>query len=154
MAALLVRHAAAGDRRQFDGDDRDRPLSDLGYEQALALVSLLAPHRPDRVISSPAVRCIETVTPLAQELGLDVEVAEALFEGETRRALEVLRGCKGAPIVLCSHGDVIPYVLDALQREESLRFASEARWKKASTWVLDRDEEGWTASYLPPPSLR
>ena len=154
MAVLLVRHAAAGDRRQWDGDDRHRPLTDVGYRQAIALGSLLSPFEPARVISSPAARCVETVAPLAEALNLEVERAEALFEGETRKALDLVRGYRDENVALCSHGDVIPYVIEALEREESLTITTEVRWKKASTWVLDHGDHGWSARYLPPPAAQ
>ncbi len=73
MALLLVRHANAGRRSAYKGDDRLRPLSPRGRARASELVPLLAPYRPQRILSSPYVRCCETVQPLAEALGLPVE---------------------------------------------------------------------------------
>ena len=43
-----IRHASAGDRDTWIGDDRARPLDDQGRQQAAALVELL------RTVRSPA----------------------------------------------------------------------------------------------------
>ena len=84
MPILLVRHAHAGRRSAYKGDDRTRPLSKRGAAQAQALVPLLAEYRPQRILSSPYVRCCATVQPTAEALGLPVESIEELAEG--RRA--------------------------------------------------------------------
>ena len=74
----------AGSRRDFDGDDRDRPLSRAGREQAHGLTLMLG-HLPiSRIYSSPYVRCTQTVEPLAKKLGLELTITEALAEGEAR----------------------------------------------------------------------
>ncbi|HYA09016.1 MAG TPA: histidine phosphatase family protein, partial [Gaiellaceae bacterium] len=81
MSVILLRHASAGDRGAWDGDDRLRPLDDEGYDQAIALPEALAGRRISRVVSSPYVRCIESVEPLAAALGLTVELDGRLAEG-------------------------------------------------------------------------
>ncbi|MGH3579725.1 MAG: SixA phosphatase family protein, partial [Mycobacterium sp.] len=60
MPLLLVRHGHAGRRSAYKGDDRVRPLSERGLAQAQTLVPLLSKYRPQRVLSSPFVRCLET----------------------------------------------------------------------------------------------
>jgi phosphohistidine phosphatase SixA len=77
---LLVRHASAGDREQWDGDDRVRPLDDRGRRQADELVELLAEYEVTRLLSSPSLRCIQTVEPFAQARGLDIEIRDELSE--------------------------------------------------------------------------
>jgi 8-oxo-(d)GTP phosphatase len=106
--SILVRHASAGDRRDWEGDDRLRPLDAKGRRQAEELVEQLAAHSPRRVVSSPYVRCVATVEPLAAELGLEVELDERLAEGAGRAAVELLRE---DGVVACTHGDVIVDVL-------------------------------------------
>jgi len=73
VTSVLVRHASAGDRHGWAGDDRLRPLDARGRRQAAQLVELLRPLDMRRVVSSPYVRCVETVEPLAAALGLPVE---------------------------------------------------------------------------------
>ncbi|MGH2977341.1 MAG: SixA phosphatase family protein [Gaiellaceae bacterium] len=91
VSSVLVRHASAGDRRDWAGDDRLRPLDARGRRQSAALVELLRPLEPRRIVSSPYVRCVQTVEPLAAALGRPVEQDDRLAEGAGRAALELLR---------------------------------------------------------------
>jgi 8-oxo-(d)GTP phosphatase len=78
MTVYLVRHAKAGDREAWEGDDDLRPLSKPGRRQAAGLVDLLRPAGIRRLVSSPAVRCVQTLEPLGEALGLAVELDDAL----------------------------------------------------------------------------
>jgi broad specificity phosphatase PhoE len=80
MTLLLIRHASAGDRDDWVGDDLPRPLDARGRDQASRLPDLLGDYEIARVLSSPAVRCLQTVEPLARSRGLDIEVREELSE--------------------------------------------------------------------------
>jgi 8-oxo-dGTP diphosphatase len=108
VTSVLVRHASAGDRRGWTGDDRLRPLDARGRRQAAKLVELLHPLEVRRILSSPYVRCVETVEPLAQALGLTVEPDSRLAEGAGRSALELLAE---HGVVCCTHGDVVEELL-------------------------------------------
>jgi 8-oxo-dGTP diphosphatase len=108
VTGVLVRHASAGDRHEWEGDDRLRPLDARGRSQAAALVELLRPFVVRRVVSSPYLRCVETVEPLAHALGLPVERDDRLAEGAGRAALPLLDE-DGA--VHCTHGDVVAALL-------------------------------------------
>jgi 8-oxo-dGTP diphosphatase len=149
--AFVVRHAKAGSRRRFEGDDRLRPLSGNGRKQADALVPLLARLDIARVLTSPYTRCVQTVEPLAGELGVEVEVDEGLAEGaDWTYALAMIERAS-APIVLCSHGDVVGDLMHHLAaRGVPL---DDDRIEKGSTWVV-RVEEGEVvkARYLAPPA--
>ncbi len=143
MAVLLVRHAEAGVRDRWERPDRERPLSAEGGQQAEALVELLAGYDVDRVLSSPYLRCTQTVEPLAAARGLPVERSDDLAEGSGRVALRRVRSLLDGPAtVLCTHGDVVEEVLDGL----GVRRSSET--EKGATWVL---APGKTQS-LPPPA--
>ncbi len=148
---FLVRHAKAGDRDAWTEDDRLRPLSRKGRAQAEALVGAFEGVSVDRVLSSPSVRCVQSVRPLALARRLPLEEHEALHEGaDTQAALSLLRAL-GGWVVACSHGDVIPEILQALV-ERGLILRDEPACKKASTWVLERDGGLFTeARYRPPP---
>jgi phosphohistidine phosphatase SixA len=106
MSVILLRHASAGDRDAWVGDDRLRPLDERGREQALALADRLRAQGIERVFSSPYVRCTQTVAPLGLEIVPDERLAEGAPVEET---LELLRGLHAA--VACTHGDVIEAVL-------------------------------------------
>lgn len=104
MTSVLVRHASAGDRAAWTGDDRLRPLDKRGRRQAAELVQLLRGFEVLRVVSSPYARCVETLEPLAAAVGLPVERDDRLAEGMGSAARELLR--EGG-VVCCTHGDVV-----------------------------------------------
>lgn len=141
MTLYLVRHAHAGTRGHFDGPDIDRPLSKKGRNQADAFAAALEGLPIARVLSSRAVRCQETVEPLARERGLEVEVHPALTEGTSTPATTTLLwqlAADGVDAVLSSHGDVIPAALAALHIDG---VAVDDPWAlpKATYYVLDVD---------------
>ncbi|MGO9560841.1 MAG: SixA phosphatase family protein [Acidimicrobiales bacterium] len=156
----LIRHGKAGDRHRFDGDDSDRPLTTNGLRQAELLAELLGDSGapPVRILSSPAERCRQTVSPLAKYTGRDVEPAQWLDEGsDALEALRLLTEIEEAVVAACTHGDVIWGVLDWLARG-GVDLGDRPDASKASTWALDWPDspaEGVPirAGYLPPPVL-
>ena len=121
------------------GDDFQRPLDDFGQTQAEAIGVALASQPVRRILSSAAVRCVDTVVPLGRALGLPVEVADELAEGTfVGDAFDLLRSLASAEgdSVLCSHGDVIPGLLWALA-QYGLDIPDLGRCKKGSIWELD-----------------
>lgn len=151
-ALYLVRHAKAGSRKDWDGDDDLRPLSKAGGRQAAALATSLMRHGPTVLISSPLVRCVQTLEPLAHMMRNAVRTDERLAEGSDFADVFELSAALPDGAVMCSHGDVIPAVISALERR-GCTIDTPAQWGKASTWVLQRDTEGrfLSASALPPP---
>jgi 8-oxo-(d)GTP phosphatase len=152
--AYLVRHARAGSRDKWQGDDALRPLSKAGRRQAEALVTTFRGMEVARIVSSPSVRCVQTVRPLALDRGLPVETSDALAEGaDLGDAMAQLAELTPTPTVLCSHGDVIPaLVLHLVDRGATI--VGERDWKKGSTWMLEREDGRVVrASYVPPPDV-
>jgi phosphohistidine phosphatase SixA len=140
VRVLLVRHADAVDRGVWAGDDALRPLEDRGRRQARALVGQLDGREITRILSSPYLRCTQTVEPLALERRLPVEHRQELAEGAEREDALRLVGelGRGDSAVFCTHGDVVELLLGR---------GSE----KGSTWVLEVDGETLTpAEYLEP----
>ena len=154
MRLLLVRHAKAGSRSDWEGDDRLRPITKSGRRQADGLVIQLKRYEVTRVLSSPYLRCVQTVEPLASALGLKVEITEALAEGCSDAALALVRSLRSDPsVVLSTHGDIVPDVLEALAVEDGLQLPRHPQWSKGSTWVLDRRDGRFAfADYLTPPA--
>lgn len=156
MAVFLVRHAKAGDRHKWEGPDGARPLTENGRRQADELVAQLGDAGVTRVLSSPAVRCVQTVEPLARRLGLEVEESDALAEGAAaEEVVGLARGvARTGTALLCTHGDVIPTLLDALAEADGLPLPDAYPCAKGSTWRLEADGSGRfvAASYLPAPA--
>lgn len=121
MSILLVRHGSAGDPYRWSGDDAERPLDAGGRDQADRLPDAVGPvlsGRPLAAIrSSRAIRCLQTVGPLAARHGLAVDDDPALFEGGSSTTTKLVRrlaadqSVDGRVVVLCSHSDVIPDVV-------------------------------------------
>ena len=115
---LLIRHASAGERERWQGDDRLRPLDDRGRRQAERLIEVLAGHPVTRILSSPYVRCAQTVEPLARHRGLAVEQREEFAEGAGRDAFLSLLGELRAAAVSV-HGDLVEELLGESRRKGS-----------------------------------
>jgi 8-oxo-dGTP pyrophosphatase MutT (NUDIX family)/phosphohistidine phosphatase SixA len=134
---LLVRHAKAGKRSDWPGDDDERPLDPAGRAQASRLCQLLALFAPDRIISADLVRCIDTVRPLAERLGLDLQVdpvfADRSYEASPSASEDALMSLAkpGRVTVVCSQGTTIPGLVDRLGR--GLRATDT---KKGAAWAL------------------
>ena len=118
------------------GDDLERPLSPRGRVQAEALVPLLAGYKPRRILSSPAVRCFETVRPLADALELPIESVGELAEGNGPAAMQLLYRMAGETAVLSTHGDIAAEVLDALTPGLSAKARYKLRLLKGEVWVV------------------
>jgi 8-oxo-dGTP diphosphatase len=151
VTVYLVRHARAGSRGHWKGDDALRPLSKPGRVQAAGIAKRLAKESIDLVVSSPYVRCVGTVEPLAARLGLAVETSEALAEGaRLSQSLPLFEKVQDREVVLCTHGDVMQDLLDHFGRHGvELR---DHRMEKGSVWVFDVGHDGVErARYVPPP---
>lgn len=138
---LLVRHAKAGSRSTWDGPDADRPLSANGRRQLAHVASLSALYDATRVHSAPLVRCVDTVRPVADSLGVAV-AAEPLLSEEgyaDNEAAAVVRlleiaGDGGTPVV-ASQGGVIPDLVSRVAKAADMDLG-EVVSKKASVWAL------------------
>ena len=102
---IVVRHTSAGDRDDWAGDDRHRPLDKKGRKQAEQLVEQLASYDIERILSSPYDRCVQSVEQLARARGLEIEQREELSEElQSSAGLELARSLAGQPVALCVHG--------------------------------------------------
>jgi 8-oxo-dGTP diphosphatase len=146
VTIYFVRHAKAGHGATWSGPgpDSERPLSKPGRRQARELGTRLGEVGATMLVSSPSLRCVQTLEPLAERTGLPIGIDDRLDEGAPYEPVlellaELAELADGA--VLCSHGDVIPETIDALVRR-GLDVRSPADWRKASVWVLERDKHG------------
>ena len=152
----LFRHVHAGSRRRWDGDDRLRPVSAKGRRQAEDVADRLAADGVDRIFTSPYDRCVQSVEPLSETTGAEIEPLDALAEGsDPGGALDLIEPLAGLRIVMCSHGDIIPEMLDRLDANGTVLRSPTGTFdcKKASVWeVTVEDGRPVTADYHPPPA--
>ena len=141
MTIYLVRHAKAGDRASWSGSDAQRPLSKAGWKQAHRLGKRLASSGATALVSSPYVRCVQTLEPLAEHVRLPIGIDDRLTEGAAFEGALALLDEAADGVVLCSHGDVIPETIDALVRR-GLDLRTPPDWRKASVWLLHRNKHG------------
>lgn len=142
MPIYLVRHAHAGQRAEWVAPDGDRPLSDKGHRRAEGLADELAEVGITEIWSSPLVRCVQTMEPLAARLGTAVGTDDALAEGAALAAgiaLVERLATEGTIAALCSHGDVIPELLAGLARRGA-DLDPDGACPKGSVWVLHTHE--------------
>ncbi len=150
----LARHAKAGERRLWEGDDLHRPLSPKGWKQAGLLAERLAKLDVSTLHSSPYLRCVQTLQPLAERLGRPIEIEVRLSEDEpVEPVLELLAELPDGA-VMSSHGDIIPATMMALERRGT-EIRTPPDWRKGSVWVLKRNKHAQIvhATVWPPPAL-
>lgn len=117
-AVLVVRHGQATPRKEWGDDDRLRPLSAAGRDQARALVAVLAAFGTTAVHTSPSTRCVDSVLPYVQATGCPLHTHDVLSEegaaadGILDLVDDVLHS--GEVAVVCSHRPVLPTIRDAL----------------------------------------
>jgi 8-oxo-dGTP diphosphatase len=153
VTVFLLRHAKAGDREAWSDDDRLRPLSGRGHLQARVLVELLRDATFDRILSSPYVRCMETVVPIAGVRGMPVEPVEELSEAAPLdAAIALVRKHAISGALMSVHGDVLPMLLD-YYAAAGIDIPAEREWPKGCVWTLETDNTGEIvrARYTPPP---
>ena len=117
---IIARHTKAKPRANWSAAEDERPLAGTGKRQALALARLLTAWEPSRVLSSPWLRCVQTVAPYVNEYSLTVKekksLSEAGAERHPKRTAKTIASLfeKGTPALVCTHRPVLPVVLDAV----------------------------------------
>jgi 8-oxo-dGTP diphosphatase len=146
ITALLARHAKAGKRDEWNGDDDLRPLSPAGQCQAEALRKVAPLFGVDRVLSAPRLRCVQTVQGVAEDLGVEIGYEPLLSEegywpdpvGGITKLLEIVAADR-TPLI-CSQGGVIPDLISALADRDGVKITTAkggiVPCKKGSFWVL------------------
>lgn len=117
---IALRHAKAVPRDEWRGADAARPLTARGLRQATAIVGPIRAFGVRKIISSDAVRCVNTVTPLAAALGRPIHQTPLIGQDAWEDGTADVRGVvgkrvrSGKPAVVCSHGPVLPGILAEL----------------------------------------
>lgn len=153
MTIFLVRHGSAGHRNDSDPNDLDRHLDSTGLVQAERLAAVfsgaeqltglgdLGVPAVERVWSSPAARCVETIEPTASRLGVSLSTSPHLLEGaDIDGAWELIESLarESGDSVMCSHGDMIPELIRRA-RLRGMLVPTKSGCSKGSVWALSRD---------------
>lgn len=157
-SVVLMRHAKAGKRTLWQGEDRVRPLDKIGRRHAREIVPVLSAFRPRQVLAADRVRCEQSVAPVATSLGLPVESApefsdeaQSMQPGQTLDSFWTHARWPGTTLI-CSQGGAIPNLLADLEvPADSLDGDYPSR--KGSIWVLSTIEDRVVAGdYYPHPN--
>ena len=114
---ILLRHGKAISREEWEGDDGDRPLAQLGQQQSKRMHALYHPFGVTEIHTSDAVRCYETVAPIARTMSLNLvywtELSEYAFEKDKKAAINVVNDIieSEARAMVCGHNPVIPGIV-------------------------------------------
>jgi 8-oxo-(d)GTP phosphatase len=153
----VIRHTEAGERETWREPDELRPMSKTGREQALKLWASLKDVAFTRLLSSPFIRCIQTLEPFSDALGIDITIARELAEGEPVAGAEAwaLAAAADGPAALSTHGDIVQGLVQTL-RARGLPVVDgdgDDASPKGSVWRLDvADGTVRGLAYVPPPS--
>lgn len=133
----LIRHGSAGTPKQGDPKDRDRELSATGKRHAATIGRRLSRIPVERIISSPYIRCRQTLVPLDDMLSIGIEEDERLAEaGKLKDTMALISELRGQAAVLCTHGDNIGDLIGHLAAE-SVPLEGDLAWQKSSIWTLE-----------------
>ena len=140
---ILLRHAKAVTRDEWQGDDDDRPLDSLGQNQAQRLLSIYQVYNIEQIHTSDAVRCYDTVNPMVKGLGIRLEVtgklSESTYKKDKEKAFDYAKDLikEDARILLCSHNPILPKMLNKLTKKSDVD-ADEGKLSPADAWVIYR----------------
>lgn len=138
---VLLRHAKAIKRDEWDGDDDDRPLDRIGQRQAKRLLPDYFPYGIAAIYSSDAMRCLETVGPISRSLDLSTIISEDLSEyrhsTDQEAALDFAQDVisRGKAALMCSHNPVLPKLVKKLVGKKNFK-ELERKLDPAQAWVL------------------
>lgn len=155
---VLLRHAKAVKRSDWDGDDGDRPLDIYGQTQAKRLLTSYLPFGITEIHSSDAIRCLETVEPLGRSLQIDVKIAPDLseyrYETHKESAMDYAQALmeSGKAAIICSHNPILPKLLKKLIGKKNFKNL-DRKLEPGEAWILHhRDGEivaiDWVAEPL------
>ena len=117
---ILLRHAKALKRTEWDGDDGDRPLEHRGQLQAKRLLPIYLPYGISEVHTSDALRCIETIdlmTRLIEKTAIfSADLSEYGYAKDREAPLDYVQDLmnRGISAIVCSHNPIIPKVVKKL----------------------------------------
>ena len=141
---ILLRHAKAVTRDEWQGDDDDRPLDSLGQNQANRLLAIYQVYNIEQIHTSDAIRCYDTVDPMVKGLGIRLEVtgklSESTYKKDKEQAFDYAKDLikEDARILLCSHNPILPKMFNKLTKKLDVD-ADEGKLSPADAWVIHRN---------------
>jgi phosphohistidine phosphatase SixA len=134
---VLVRHADAGLKTEWRGSDEWRGLTDAGHGQARAIVRMIEDLPVERILSSPSLRCRQTVVPLALARTLDVEPCWQLGACVPAEDLVALLADPGtASAVVCTHRETLQALFEHLAGTYQVVPEAVEPMDKCAVWIL------------------
>jgi 8-oxo-dGTP diphosphatase len=140
---ILLRHAKAVTRDEWQGEDDDRPLDSYGQNQAKRLLAMYQVFNLEQIHSSDAVRCYDTVVAIAKSLNIKLEVtgklSESTFKKDKEKAFDYAKDLMklNESVLLCSHNPILPKMLNKLTKKSEVD-ADEGKLLPADGWVIHR----------------
>jgi 8-oxo-(d)GTP phosphatase len=140
---ILLRHAKAVTRDEWQGEDDDRPLDSYGQNQAKRLLAMYQVFNLEQIHSSDAVRCYDTVVAIAKGLNIKLEVtgklSESTFKKDKEKAFDYAKDLMklNESVLLCSHNPILPKMLNKLTKKSEVD-ADEGKLLPADGWVIHR----------------
>jgi 8-oxo-dGTP diphosphatase len=140
---VLLRHAKAVTRDEWQGEDDDRPLDSYGQNQAKRLLAMYQVFNLEQIHSSDAVRCYDTVVAIAKGLSIELEVtgklSESTFKKDKEKAFDYAKELikSNESVLLCSHNPILPKMLNKLTKKSEVD-ADEGKLLPADGWVIHR----------------
>ena len=150
---FVVRHAHAGNRSEWAGPDHKRPISPKGIRQTKAITDYLVRKGATRIFTSPLLRCVQTVAPLAHALNTGYLDLPELAEGAPPEGAAALLRTAQDGTVICSHGDVLQSLVGHLAAHGA-PVDPKTKIEKGAIWRLTmEDGRVVKAKYRPPPDV-
>jgi len=142
---IMLRHAKALARSEWQSGDEDRPLDNLGQLQAKRMHAIYQVFGISQIHTSDAVRCYDTVIGMTKSLMIEpvitAKLSEYTFEKNKDKSLEYAKElaeavrATGETTLLCSHNPVLPRMLEYVSKKSGVELP-ENKLKPADAWVI------------------
>ena len=143
---IMLRHAKAIAREEWQSEDEDRPLEQLGQQQARRMLSLYQVYGLTQIHTSDAVRCHDTVEQMAKALGIAMKItnkiSEYTWKKNKEKAIDYAKDLikENEPILLCSHNPVLPRMMEKLTKKIDFDYPSN-KLEPGESWVLHHNKK-------------
>lgn len=143
---VMLRHAKALDRAEWQGEDEDRPLDQLGQQQAKRMLSLYQVYGLLEVHTSDAVRCYDTVSSLCRALGIEPKISGVLseygFKKNKDKAIDYAKDLikENQPALLCSHNPILPQMMEKITKKIDFDYPDN-KLQPGEAWIVHHDKK-------------